>query len=106
MSEPKIDYAQACLNGGSYCFHIEEGKYCGRGVRWAGHNHPKEFHSFVESPCDHLRAKVEAMQHVVNCASVFAGWNEDEEADDRDSMVALFEAVDEYRRVLAQEASR
>ena len=105
MSEPKIDYTQAQLNGGSYCFHIEEGKYCGRGARWPGHDHPREFHAFVESPCAHLRAKVAAMQHVVNCASVFAGSNDDEEADDHDAMMALFDAVDEYRRVLAQGTS-
>lgn len=35
----RIDWAQAALNGGNYCFHVQDGeRFCGRGDRWAGHH--------------------------------------------------------------------
>lgn len=43
---PTIDRGQMRLNGGSYCFHIERGNYCGRAKHWAGHD---KMHRFVET---------------------------------------------------------
>ncbi len=64
-----------------------------------------------ESDYDALRAErdrlaklVESMQHVVNCASVLRGTDDDESTDsedDRDAMLELFDAVDAYRAALA-----
>ncbi len=44
---PTIDFLQARLNRGPYCFFVEEdGGYCGRAKRWGGHGSPS-FHEFV-----------------------------------------------------------
>ncbi len=32
------------LNGGPPCFHLDDGLFCGRAERWAGH---EDIHSFV-----------------------------------------------------------
>lgn len=41
---PKVDEEQLALNGGPYCYHIEQGRYCGRAERWDGHG---IFHEFT-----------------------------------------------------------
>jgi hypothetical protein len=41
------DWGQVVCNGGPPCFHLEGQKFCLRAQRWAGHDHPKEFHAFV-----------------------------------------------------------
>ena len=46
-ARPVIDEGQRRLNDGSYCFHIENGRYCGRADFWAGHGN-SEFHEFKE----------------------------------------------------------
>lgn len=40
------DWVQVVLNGGPPCFHVEDGRFCFRAQRWAGHG-LKEFHGFV-----------------------------------------------------------
>jgi hypothetical protein len=40
---PKIDEVQLRMNGGPYCYHVEQGRYCGRAERWDGHGY---FHDF------------------------------------------------------------
>lgn len=37
LKMPEIDQGQRTLNDGSYCFHEENGRYCGRAEWWAGH---------------------------------------------------------------------
>jgi hypothetical protein len=51
---------------------------------------------------DALGRKVEAMQHVVNCASAFASTDDaDPDTDeDQDYMEQLFEAVRDYRAAI------
>lgn len=34
---PLMDLGQYRLNGGSYCMHVMDGRFCGRGEAWAGH---------------------------------------------------------------------
>jgi hypothetical protein len=44
------DAVQHRLNGGPYCYHVDEDrKYCGRAQRWDGHG-LKDFHEFVAIP--------------------------------------------------------
>lgn len=38
-----MDWQQVVLNGGPPCFHLEDGRFCGRAERWAGHG---ELHKF------------------------------------------------------------
>jgi predicted RNase H-like nuclease (RuvC/YqgF family) len=40
----KADWEQVASNGGPSCFHLEDGKFCLRAERWAGHEH---FHKHV-----------------------------------------------------------
>ena len=43
----RMDWQQVVLNGGPPCFHVcDDGKFCGRAARWAGHGE-KGFHGFV-----------------------------------------------------------
>jgi hypothetical protein len=44
---PQVDETQKVLNGGSYCYHVEQGRYCGRADKWPGHGH---FHDFKSAP--------------------------------------------------------
>ena len=32
-----MDWQQVVLNGGPPCFHLEDGRFCGRAQRWDGH---------------------------------------------------------------------
>lgn len=55
-----------------------------------------------------LTAKCEAMQHVVNCASLFSGTADDEESDNDDDFEArmeMMQAVEAYRAALNSEPS-
>ena len=39
-----MDWQQVVLNGGPPCFHLEDGRFCGRAERWAGHDgNPHKF---------------------------------------------------------------
>lgn len=41
----EMDWQQVVLNGGPPCFHLcEDGRFCGRAKRWAGH---EDMHEFV-----------------------------------------------------------
>ncbi len=44
---PLVDEGQRALNNGSYCYHVERGRYCGRAETWAGH---PRFHAFRATP--------------------------------------------------------
>jgi hypothetical protein len=47
-----MDWGQVVANGGPPCFHLQEdGTFCGRAQRWAGHG-VKDFHEFL--PLDEL----------------------------------------------------
>lgn len=39
-----MDWVQVVQNGGPPCFHLENGRFCGRAHRWAGHD---SMHSFI-----------------------------------------------------------
>lgn len=41
--KPKVDETQLALTGGPHCYHVEQGRYCGRAERWPGHGHFHEF---------------------------------------------------------------
>lgn len=42
-----MDWQQVVLNGGPPCFHLEEdGRFCGRALRWHEHPVPHKFVSF------------------------------------------------------------
>lgn len=43
----KMDWMKVVLNGGPPCFHLEDGRFCGRAERWEGHKHWAQFHKFV-----------------------------------------------------------
>ena len=47
-----------------------------------------------------LRATMEAMQHVVNCASIFEQAMDSDENDAMDELFELCEAVEAYRKTL------
>jgi hypothetical protein len=49
VSPPLFDPGQFALNGGSYCYHVEGGKYCGRAEMWPGHGE-SDLHDFVKKP--------------------------------------------------------
>jgi hypothetical protein len=52
-----MDWQQVVLNGGPPCFHLcEDGSFCGRAERWAGH---EDLHKFI-SFHDLLRMVAEA----------------------------------------------
>lgn len=52
----EMDWQQVVLNGGPPCFHLcEDGHFCGRAQRWAGH---EDLHAFV-SLADLLAAYIE-----------------------------------------------
>ena len=55
--KPAIDWGQFHLNDGSYCLHIENGKYCGRAKTWAGHTGPN--HTFVA--CDSVDRSIDLL---------------------------------------------
>lgn len=39
-----MDWQQVVFNGGPPCFHLEDGRFCGRAERWAGHDgNPHKF---------------------------------------------------------------
>jgi hypothetical protein len=40
----QMDWQQVVLNGGPPCFHLEDGRFCGRAQRWEGHD---EMHKFI-----------------------------------------------------------
>lgn len=50
-SDVSVDWEQARLNGGNYCFYLEsDGRLCGRADRWLGHHEPMSpvHHPFVK----------------------------------------------------------
>jgi hypothetical protein len=55
---------------------------------------------------ERLRAKVDAMQHVVNCASVFNGLDDDDDGQDSEmeyeARLAMMDAIKAYRATIAQ----
>lgn len=56
-----MDWQQVVLNGGPPCFHLcEDGSFCGRAKRWAGHN---DMHQFV-SLYDVMEPILSALQDV------------------------------------------
>jgi hypothetical protein len=42
-----MDWMQVVLNGGPPCFHLENGRFCGRAERWFGHDNPAMDHEYV-----------------------------------------------------------
>jgi len=45
----QMDWMQVVLNGGPPCFHIgEDGHFCGRAQRWAGHDDVHQFKSLAD----------------------------------------------------------
>jgi hypothetical protein len=54
-NEPRMDWQQVALNGGPPCFYVEDGRYCGRAQRWAGHHGDPVVHEFV--PLEYVTAK-------------------------------------------------
>lgn len=42
----RMDWQQVVLNGGPPCFHVEDGRFCGRAERWHGHG-VKRHHAYV-----------------------------------------------------------
>jgi hypothetical protein len=42
-----MDWTQVVLNGGPPCFHIEDGRFCGRAYRWPGHDPERKIHKFI-----------------------------------------------------------
>lgn len=44
-----MDWMQVVLNQGPPCFHLQEdGRFCGRAERWAGHHPPgRVIHKYV-----------------------------------------------------------
>lgn len=66
LAAEHMDWMQVVLNGGPPCFHIEDGRFCGRAERWAGHdNDLHRDHPFV-SLADLLR-------HFVSLADLLNG---------------------------------
>lgn len=50
-SDVEVDWEQARLNGGNYCFHLETGgTLCGRADHWIGHHETMStvYHPFVK----------------------------------------------------------
>jgi len=49
-SDVEIDWEQARLNGGNYCFHLGDDGLCGRADRWPGHHETMSsaYHPFVK----------------------------------------------------------
>jgi len=41
------DWEQVRQNGGPPCFYIEDGRFCLRAERWAGHYRPGQDHTFT-----------------------------------------------------------
>ena len=49
LAAERMDWTQVALNGGPPCFHLaEDGNFCGRAKRWAGHEYLHSFVSLVE----------------------------------------------------------
>lgn len=45
----RMDWEQVVLNGGPPCFDLcEDGRFCGRAQRWAGHGDLHEFVSLAD----------------------------------------------------------
>ena len=68
----------------------------------------KEERDALAAENEGLRRRVESMQHVVNCASIFAGLSDMDEIDgeeEHEAMMRLLEAVDGYRAALAKETT-
>ena len=64
-----------------------------------------EFRKLLGAVIEAERARVESMQHVVNCASIFAGLPDMDELDgeeEYDAIMSLLEAVEGYRTALAK----
>ena len=43
-----MDWEQVRLNGGPPCFHLEDGRFCGRAERWAGHGTDHDYVSLAD----------------------------------------------------------
>ncbi len=42
------DWVQVVSNGGPPCFHVEDGRFCFRAQRWAGHGSAHAFMSLLD----------------------------------------------------------
>lgn len=61
----QADWQQVIFNGGPPCFHLEEdGSFCLRAERWAGHKATPGFHGFVSLAAliAELEAEVDGLQ--------------------------------------------
>lgn len=65
-----MDWQQVVLNGGPPCFHLEEGRFCGRAQRWDGH---EDVHTFV-SLFDLLSAAPQPSGWI-KCSERLPEWN-------------------------------
>lgn len=65
----RMDWMQPVLNGSPPCFHIQEdGRFCGRADRWAGHVGNHSFHEFVSFEEFIEKIRVEAWNDAIDAA--------------------------------------
>lgn len=55
----RMDWQQVAFNGGPSCFHLKDGRFCGRAKRWFGHEPGHGGHSYV-SLAEMVQAAIDA----------------------------------------------
>lgn len=64
------DWQQVVLNGGPPCFHIDNGKFCFRAKRWAGHDSVHKYISLAEVFSHHAPPEGVNQRLVEQCVCV------------------------------------
>lgn len=115
-----MDWLQPALNGTMPCFHIcDDGRFCGRAEKWAGHVSDFRIHKFVslielllnfrkesEDRCDSLAVKLKSFEEIGKVTGMSASDMVSELTRQRDDLKALLFKIHQQLECPARNTTR